>query len=81
MGFQRTDRNVANNRSSYVMSPQTPGDIASAAVQTIPSVVVVTKYALGMPIQDWLAVSGIAFILLQAAYLVWKWRREAKGRS
>ena len=29
-----------------------------------------------MPLSDWLVLASIAFVALQAAYLVWKWRRD-----
>lgn len=28
---------------------------------------------------DWLIITSIAYVALQAAYLVWKWRKEAKS--
>ncbi|GAO73275.1 hypothetical protein [Comamonas sp. E6] len=30
----------------------------------------------GLPLSDWLVLASIAFVALQAAYLVWKWRRD-----
>jgi hypothetical protein len=32
----------------------------------------------GLPLSDWLVVASIAFVALQAGYLVWKWRRDAR---
>lgn len=36
--------------------------------------VAVTLY--GITLQDWLAIGGICLLVLQGAYLLWKWRRE-----
>ena len=33
---------------------------------------------MGLPLGDWLVLASIAFVVLQAAYLVWKWRRDAR---
>ena len=33
---------------------------------------------MGLPLSDWLVLASIMFVLLQAAYLVWKWRRDAR---
>lgn len=30
----------------------------------------------GLPLSDWLVVASLAFVVLQAAYLVWKWRQD-----
>lgn len=31
-----------------------------------------------VPIEKWLALTSIIVLLLQAAYGIWKWRREAR---
>jgi hypothetical protein len=33
---------------------------------------------MGLSLPDWAAIVGIGFILLQAAYFIWRWIREAK---
>lgn len=59
-----------------------PADTASAALQSAPSLSMLLAWLVGLPVQTWLAITSIAFIGLQAAYLIWKWRREArKGRK
>jgi len=55
-------------------------DAASAVVQAAPSAVAVAAYAADITPERWLTYIGIVFIVLQAAYLLWKWRREAKGK-
>ena len=50
----------------------------AAVAQKVPSAVIVTAHLSGMTLQDWVSAVGIAFIALQAAYLIWKWRREAR---
>ena len=34
----------------------------------------------GYTLNEWVAIVTIIYILLQAAYLLWKWRREAKSK-
>lgn len=51
-------------------------EAASAAVQVLPSVTLVGSHIYGLSLPDWAAIAGIAFVVLQALYLVWKWRRE-----
>ena len=51
-------------------------DLASEAVKAIPPV---TVYALTL--NEWLAAVSIAYVLLQGAYLLWKWRGEWKRRQ
>jgi hypothetical protein len=47
-------------------------------VQAIPAASAIGATLLGLSLPDWAAIAGIAFIVLQAAYLVWKWIRDAK---
>lgn len=51
-------------------------DIGSAVAKTLPPAAVWTLTA-----NDWLAVVSILYVLLQAAYLIWKWRRDALQRA
>lgn len=54
---------------------ETALQIATAA----PSVLaVVGVKILGLSISDWLGLFGIFFLVLQACYLLWKWRRDIK---
>lgn len=43
-----------------------------------PPVAIVTATILGLTLPDWTAIGGLCLLALQAAYLLWKWRREAK---
>lgn len=53
-------------------------DIANATMHAAPGVGAagVTK-VVGIPLSDWLVIASILFVILQAAHLIWKWRREA----
>lgn len=46
-------------------------EVGVAVAKTLPPV---TLWALTL--NDWLALFGIGYIILQAMYLVWKWVRE-----
>jgi membrane protein implicated in regulation of membrane protease activity len=32
----------------------------------------------GLPVDDWLKVLGLVFLVLQVLYLLWRWRRDVK---
>ena len=53
-------------------------ETSSALVHAIPSASAIGATIFGLSLPDWAAIAGIAFIVLQAVYLVWKWTREAK---
>lgn len=54
-------------------------EAVSQAVKAVPAVAAATTtLVLGLTLNDLLAIASIVFIAMQAAYLVWKWRREAK---
>jgi ABC-type Fe3+-siderophore transport system permease subunit len=59
----------------------TKSEAAASAIQALPSVTLVGVTLFGLTISEVAAVVGIAFIGLQAAHLVWRWWREATGRS
>lgn len=42
----------------------------------VPAVAGATTYYLTL--NEWVAIATLAYIALQAAFLIWKWRREAK---
>ena len=48
------------------------------AVQALPSAVMVGDGLFDIGLPRIVTVLGAIFIVLQIAYLVWKWRREAK---
>lgn len=51
---------------------------AAMATPSLASLVLVWLNEHGNAILTW---ASIGFIILQALYLLWKWRREAKGRK
>lgn len=61
------------------LSAEQKHDLASAVYQSTPGAVAAGGARMaGLPLSDWLVVASIAFVLLQAGYLVWKWRRDAR---
>lgn len=59
------------------LSAEQKQDLAIAAVQATPGAVTTGAYRLGgLPLSDWAVVATIGFVALQAAYLIWKWRRD-----
>jgi hypothetical protein len=34
----------------------------------------------GLTLNEWVAIATITYIVLQAGYLLWKWRRELKKK-
>lgn len=54
-------------------------DLAVATAQTAPGVTAAAgSHALQLPLSDILVVCSIMFVVLQAAYLLWKWRRDSR---
>lgn len=54
-------------------------EIVAQAINSTPSVAFIWCTAiLSITINQWLAVFSIAYIILQAAYLIWKWVREVR---
>lgn len=61
------------------LSAEQKQDLATAAFQATPGAVTAGGFRLAsLPLSDWLVLASIAFVGLQAAYLVWKWRRDYK---
>ncbi len=59
------------------LSAEQKQDIASAAIQAAPGAGAATGATYGsLPAADWLVLFSVLFIILQGAYLVWKWRRD-----
>ena len=65
---------------SQHLSAQQKQELASALQQAAPgaAAAVVSSGAqlMGLQLNEWLVVSSIAFVVLQAGYLTWKWRRD-----
>lgn len=51
-------------------------EVGVAAGKLAPPAAVVTAAASGYTLQDWTYIGTLAFLVLQAAYLTWKWVRE-----
>lgn len=61
------------------LSAEQKHDLATAAYQATPGAAAAGGARMvGLPLSDWLVVASIAFVVLQAAYLIWKWRRDAR---
>lgn len=61
------------------LSAEQKQDIAGALHQITPGAVTAGSFrTFGLPLSDWLVLASIAFVVLQAAYLIWKWRRDAR---
>lgn len=61
------------------LSAEQKNDLGTAAYHAAPSAAAAGGAgAAGWPLSDWLVLASIAFVFLQAAYLVWKWRRDAR---
>lgn len=48
--------------------------VASESAKAMPPLAVAA-----WTMNDWLIMASIAYVCLQAAYLIWKWRRDAKA--
>lgn len=62
------DRTMADHRSEG----------ATNALQATPSLTALALWVGGKDINFWVGVGGLFFILLQCAYLLWKWRRDLR---
>jgi uncharacterized membrane protein YfcA len=61
------------------LSAEQKHDVLVAGYQTAPGVgAAAGAHAAGFVLSDLLVVASIGFVLMQAAYLAWKWRRDAK---
>lgn len=59
------------------LSAEQKHDIGVAAAQVAPGAVAASSARfIGLPLSDWAIIATIFFVALQAAYLIWKWRRD-----
>lgn len=59
------------------MTPENRHDTLLQVATAAPAgIAVVATKVLGLTIENWVGICGILFLVLQAAYLVWKWRRD-----
>lgn len=61
------------------LSAEQKDDLGTALTQAAPGATAAgaTRLA-GLPLSEWAVIASILFIVLQVAYLVWKWRRDAR---
>ena len=55
-----------------------PKEAVTQLIIATPSLGAVVLGWLQAPLAEWQIRLGMAFIIIQAMYLLWKWRREAK---
>lgn len=59
-----------------IITKEIASEAGAAVAKLTPPAAVVTAAASGYTLQDWTYIGTLAFLLLQAAYLAWKWVRE-----
>jgi hypothetical protein len=55
-------------------------DTVNHAAQATPSVIALAVAWLDVPIETWMTRAGLTFLVLQIAYLLWKWTHEYRDR-
>lgn len=61
------------------LSAEQKHDATVAAYQSAPGIgAAAAARAAGFELSDLLVIASILFVLMQAAYLAWKWRRDAR---
>lgn len=64
------------------LSAQQKQDLVGAGIHTAPGASAGGAFKLsGLPLSEWLVIASIAFVILQALYLIWKWRRDYKRQA
>lgn len=54
--------------------------VSSSVARSLPPVGVVGATVAGVPLDAWVLILTAMYIVLQSAYLVWRWLREARRR-
>lgn len=60
------------------LTPEQKHDALVQTAQAVPSIAAIWAYVAGITPERWLTYWGIAFLALQAGYLLWKWRRDVR---
>lgn len=60
------------------MTPEAKHDAAVQGAASLPSLGAIFAWLAGVPVEKWAALAGLVFIVLQAVYLLWKWRRDMR---
>lgn len=63
------------------MTPENKHDALTQGAASLPSLGAIGAYLLGVPVEKWAATAGLVFIMLQAVYMLWKWRRDIRRES
>lgn len=66
--------------SGHVIAHQ-GSDIAAAAGKSSPAVAVSAAALAGVPLEQWAIILTIIYLVLQIAYLGWKWLRELRAKK
>ena len=61
-------------------APALANDIASEVAKSTPPALVIGATVSGWGPQEWMYVLTAGYVVLQIAYLIWKWRRDARRR-
>ncbi len=66
----------SQSESTRMISHPLSREVVAASIKTAPPV---TVWALSL--NEWVAIATIGYVVLQAGYLLWKWRREWKAKQ
>lgn len=58
-----------------------PREVVSQTVQAVPPLGAIYIKIAEIPIEKWAAAGGLVLLMLQAAYLLWKWKNEREDRE
>lgn len=61
-------------------APNLANDIVAEVAKSTPPALVIGATMRGWGPQDWMYVLTAGYIVMQAVYLIWKWRREARRK-
>jgi hypothetical protein len=64
------------SESKRMISHPLSREVVGASLKTAPPL---TVWALTL--NEWVAIATLCYVVLQAAYLIWKWRRETKAKA
>ena len=62
------------------MSANLANEVGVAGVKTAPAVIMSAAAGIGWGVQEWMYAATLAYVVLQGAYLLWKWHREWKAK-
>lgn len=63
------------------MTPEAKQDATAQAWHALPSLAAIVAWLSGLTIEKWVGLAGIAFICLQAAERIWRWRRDVRREN